>query len=103
MKGLLLSLGLAGVVFAAGGESIFKSKGCNACHQPDQDTPMAPSLKTIQGKYGGDVDALIAFLKGQASPKLWPEKAAIMKAQLGKIKDLSDAELKSLAEYILGK
>ncbi len=102
MKGLILSLGLAGFVFASG-EAIFKSKGCNACHKPDQDTPMGPSLKTIQGAYGGDVDALVKYLKGQAEAKVWPDKAAIMKAQLNKLKGLSDAELKALAEYILGK
>ena len=102
MKGVLLSLGLAGLAFA-GGESIFNSKGCNACHKPDQDTPMAPSLKTIQGKYGGDVNAMISFLKGQAPAKVWPDKAAIMKPQLDRIKGLSDSELKALAEYILGK
>ncbi|HHJ64634.1 MAG TPA: c-type cytochrome [Aquifex aeolicus] len=102
MKGLLLSLGLAGLVFA-GGESIFNSKGCNACHKPDQDTPMAPSLKTIQGKYGGDVDAMVKYLKGQGSPKVWPEKAAIMNPQLDRLKGLSDSELKALAEYMLGK
>ncbi len=102
MKGLLLSLGLAGLVFA-GGESIFNSKGCNACHKPDQDTPMAPSLKTIQGVYGGDVDAMIKYLKGELAPKVWPEKAAIMNPQLDRLKGLSDSELKALAEYMLGK
>lgn len=103
MKRLLITLSSAGLVFAAGGESIFNAKGCNACHKPDQDTPMGPSLKTIQGKYGGDVDAMIAFLKGQKEPIVWPDKAAIMRPQLDRIKDLSDDQLRALAEYILGK
>ncbi len=100
MKGLLLSLGLAGLVFASG-ESIFNAKGCAACHKPDQDTPMAPSLKTIKAKYGGDVNAMIAYLKGEGKPIVWPEKAAIMDPQLDRLKGLSDAELKALAEYML--
>ncbi len=103
MRKFFILLSLVGFTFASEGESIFKAKGCNACHKPDQDTPMAPSLKTIQGKYGGDVDAMIAFLKGQKEPIVWPDKAAIMKAQLARLKDLSDDQLRALAEYILGK
>jgi len=64
---------------------------------------MAPSLKTIQGKYGGDVDAMVKYLKGQKPAIVWPEKAAIMDPQLDRLKGLSDSELKALAEYMLGK
>ncbi|HIQ48407.1 MAG TPA: cytochrome C552, partial [Aquifex aeolicus] len=38
---------------------------------------------------------------GQAKPIVDPARAAIMNAQLAMIKNLSDAELKALAEFIL--
>lgn len=99
---MLILVAFSGVCLA-GGDSIFRAKGCNACHQPDSDSPMGPSLKTIAGKYGGDVSSMIQFLKGQKEPIVWPDKFNIMKPQLGRLKDLTDSEIKSLAEYILGK
>ena len=100
MKKLILTgLLVAGVSFAADGRAIFQSKGCASCHQVAVDT-VGPSLKKIAQAYGS-VDELVKYLKRQAQPKVWPEKAAIMSAQLAMIKNLSDAELKALVEFIL--
>ena len=81
------------------GKNLFTSKGCNACHQPAVDT-VGPSLKTI-AKYYNTPEELVKFLKGEADPKVWPEKFAQMKPQLAILKPLSEGELKAIASYIL--
>ncbi len=81
------------------GKNVFQSKGCAACHQPAADS-VGPSLKKIAQAYGS-VDELVKFLKGEAKPKVWPQKFAIMKPQLNQIKDLSEQDLKDMASYIL--
>lgn len=101
MKKLILSgLLVAGVSLAADGKAIFQSKGCASCHQPAVDT-VGPSLKKIAQAYTGKEEQLVKYLKGQAKPIVDPARAAIMNAQLAMIKNLSDAELKALAEFIL--
>ena len=101
MKKLILTgLLVAGVALAADGKAIFQSKGCASCHQPAVDT-VGPSLKKIAQAYTGKEEQLVKYLKGQAKPIVDPARAAIMNAQLAMIKNLSDAELKALAEFIL--
>ena len=101
MKKLILTgLLVAGVALAADGKAIFQSKGCASCHQPAVDG-VGPSLKKIAQAYAGKEEQLVKYLKGQAEPIVDPAKAAIMNAQLAMIKNLSDAELKALAEFML--
>ena len=101
MRKLLALVVLAGgVTFAADGAAIFKSKGCASCHQPAADT-VGPSLKKIAKAYAGKEDQLVKFLKGQAPAIVDPAKAAIMKAQLGMVKNLPEDQLKALAKYML--
>ncbi|NPB06284.1 MAG: c-type cytochrome [Aquificae bacterium] len=81
------------------GKKIFQQKGCNSCHQPEMET-VGPSLKKIAQAYGS-VEELVKYLKGEAEPKVDPAKANIMNPQLAQLKDLSEEDLKALAEYIL--
>jgi len=94
-----LAISVTGAM-AADGEAIFKSKGCAACHQPTADT-VGPSLKKMAQAYKGKEDHLIKFLKGEADPIVDPAKFGIMKPQLSKTKNLSDEELKALAEFMM--
>ncbi len=100
IKLLLVSLGGSLMVMAADGEAIFKQKGCTSCHRPDMDT-VGPSLKKIAQAYAGKKGDLVKFLKGQGEAIVDPAKASVMQMQLSRIKDLSDAELGALADYIL--
>ncbi len=87
------------------GNNLFNSKGCSACHQANTDL-VGPSLKLISTTYKGKMNELIKFLKGSGSPKLATGKFAnqyetVMKLQLNQIKNLSDKEIKDLAEFLL--
>lgn len=101
LAGALAGLTLmVGSVLAVDGKTVFQSKGCVGCHQP-QTPATGPSLKDIATKYNGNKADLIKFLKGQAKPKVEPGKFAIMKPQLNTTKALSDKELNALVDYIL--
>ncbi len=91
----------SGGASAEDGKKIFTAKGCNACHQPKADG-VGPGLHTIAKAYGS-VEELVKYLKGEAPPKVWPEKAAIMNPQLAQLKGLSEAEFRALAEYIMAQ
>ena len=82
------------------GESIFKSKGCAACHQPNADT-VGPGLNKIASVYKGNKDELIKFLNGEGKAIVDPAKEAIMKPNLETTKKLSREEKEALAEFIL--
>jgi cytochrome c len=94
MKTILSAVTVVGIVAAAGsgyaqsGADVVKTKGCFACHAPDE-KKVGPSYKDLAAKYSGDKAAegkLVAKLKeGKAHPKT----AA------------SDAELKAAVAYIL--
>ncbi len=101
MRGfIVLTLLFSGLGFAADGRALFKSKGCEACHLPTDNT-VAPSLKEIAQAYAGREDQLLRFLKEEAPAIVDPDRFAIMKAQLKVLKGLSDKELKAIAEYIM--
>ena len=82
------------------GESIFKSKGCTACHQAAADT-VGPALKKIASAYSGKKEDLIKFFSGEGKPIVDPAKEAVMKPQIEITKKLSKEEKEALAEYIL--
>jgi len=79
---------VAGPVLAQSGADLVKSKGCGTCHAQDQ-KKVGPSFNDIAAKYKGNAaaaDTIVARLKeGKGHPKV----AA------------SDAELKSLANFVL--
>lgn len=82
------------------GESIFKSKGCTACHQAAADT-VGPALKKIASAYNGKKEDLIKFFSGEGKAIVDPAKEAVMKPQIEITKKLSKEEKEALAEFIL--
>ncbi len=77
------------VAYAQSGESLAKSKGCNACHASD--AKVGPTFKEIATKYRGDKSAearLIGKIKdGNGHPKVLA----------------SDDELKAVVQYVLSQ
>ena len=94
MKTILSAVILAGMAAAAdssyaqSGADVVNTKGCLACHAPDE-KKIGPSYKDLAAKYSSDKaaeDKLVAKLKeGKAHPKT----------------PASDAELKAAVAYIL--
>ncbi len=82
------------------GETIFKAKGCSACHH-SKNEGAGPSLSKISEVYNKDKNRLINFLKGKEKPIVDPQKFGIMSPQLNTTKLMSDDELSALADYIL--
>ncbi|WP_456464264.1 c-type cytochrome [Persephonella sp.] len=82
------------------GETIFKAKGCAACHHTKNEG-VGPSLSKISQVYSQDKSKLINFLKGKEKPIVDPQKFGIMSPQLNATKAMSDDELSALADFIL--
>jgi len=84
------SLVLAGTANAQSGADLFKQKGCGNCHAAAE-KKVGPSLKDLAAKYKSDEGAVAnasAKLKdGKGHPKI----------------TASDAEIKALVMYALGK
>jgi cytochrome c len=102
---MLTALLTAGPALAADGAALFQSKGCSACHHATEDRSaqgLGPSLQQVAEAYGGDSEAVEAFLKGEGEPKVYPDKYPIMKTQLGITKALPEEELQALASYLAG-
>ncbi len=97
--------GLVGVSFlistsmAADGKTIFKKKGCGACHKETVNA-VGPSVKHIAEVYKGDVNKMIAYLKGEHPAIVDPKKEKMMARFLKKLHGLSEGELHALAEYL---
>ena len=92
------------IAFASQGEALFKSNGCPLCHHPEEDRMeqgLGPSLAQVAEAYRGDSDAMQAFLRGKAEPRVFPEHFVIMKGRLVRIASLSDEHLNALVEFIL--
>jgi cytochrome c551/c552 len=96
------SLILGTMLWAAdgGGEATFHSFHCNICHKPDRRSA-GPSLSEIAKAYNGQQELLAQYLKGQAEPLIDLGKERVMKGQLKKTKEISDAERGELVGYIL--
>ena len=82
-----------------GGEATFQSLKCHMCHKPARRSA-GPSLAEIAKTYSGQ-QRLVQFLKGEAEPLLDLGNRQVMERQLEKTKELSDAQRKDLADYIL--
>jgi cytochrome c len=87
--------------YAGDGEAIFKSQGCQLCHKKESSSKVNPSLTEISQAYQGNEEQLIKYLKGESDAIVKPKKSGMMKRQIQKTKNLSDADLKSLANYLL--
>ena len=83
------------------GETIFKSQGCMSCHKKESTSKVNPSLTEISQVYQGKEEQLIKYLKGESEAIVRPDKSNLMKRHIEKTKKLSDADLKSLAGYLL--
>jgi len=83
------------------GETIFKSQGCMSCHKKESTSKVNPSLTEISQAYQGKEEQLIKYLKGESEAIVRPDKSNLMKRHIEKTKKLSDADLKSLAGYLL--
>lgn len=92
------------MAFANQGEALFKANGCPLCHHPREsrmEQGLGPSLAQVAEPYRGDPDAMQAFLRGKANPRVLPEHFDIMKGQLVRIASLSDEHLSAIVEFIL--
>ena len=83
------------------GEALFKSQGCTACHRPESSSKVNPSLTEIAQMYQGKEDQLTRYLNGEAEAIVKPDKAGMMKRHIEKTKQLSDADRKSIADFIM--
>jgi len=83
-----------------GGEATFQSLRCNTCHKPDRRSA-GPSLPEIAKAYNGQQQRLAQYLKGESEPLIDLGKGQVMERKLEKTKEISDAERKDLADYIL--
>ena len=89
--------------YAGDGEAIFKSQGCMTCHKKGGTSKINPSLAEISQAYQGKEAQLIKYLKGESDAIVRPEKGSMMKRQIEKTKNLSDADRKALADYMLSQ
>jgi len=89
--------------YADDGEAIFKSQGCMSCHKKQSTSKVNPSLAEISMAYQGKEEQLIKYLKGESEAIVRPEKANLMKRHIEKTRNLSDADRKALADYILSQ
>lgn len=82
------------------GQELFEGKGnCAACHQPNQKI-IGPSIQEIAKIYKEQNGNIIDFLKNDAKPIVDPSQYEVMKTNFSITKNMSDAELKALEEYI---
>ena len=83
------------------GETIFKSIGCMSCHKKESSSKVNPSLREISVAYQGKEAQLVKYLKGESEAIVRPEKSNLMKRKIEKTKNLSEADRKALADFIL--
>jgi cytochrome c len=83
------------------GEAIFKSQGCMSCHKKESSSKVNPSLSEISQAYQGKEGQLVKYLKGESEAIVRPEKSSMMKRQIEKTKNLTDADCKALADFIM--
>ena len=95
MKSMLLvlaaagSMAMAGAANAQAGADLAKSRGCLGCHDLDK-KKIGPGFKDVAAKYKGNKEAEAKLIAALKEGKGHPTKVAA-----------SDAELKSLVQYVL--
>jgi len=95
-----LGVALGTSAWAADGKAVFDAARCAGCHKPDTDG-VGPSLTAMAAAYGEGKGELVAFLAGEAEPRMDSGKFAIMKPNLRRTMALSDDERGALADFIL--
>jgi cytochrome c len=97
MKSILLmlfaagSMAIAGAANAQAGADLAKSKGCLGCHDLDK-KKVGPGFKDVAAKYKGNKEAEAKLVTALKEGKGHPSKVAA-----------TDAELKSLVQYVLSQ
>lgn len=94
----------AGPGSGSSGKEVFKAKGCMGCHNPtvDQaDQGLGPSIAQLARAYATDRPGLIAFLKGNGQPRVYPDKVQVMQPMRELIHNLPDYKFEALADFIL--
>lgn len=82
-------------------QALMKSNKCTKCHAADKDRS-GPSLKKIAAKYKGKADGEEKIIKNlTTSPKVKLDDGSEEEHKVIKTKD--DAQLKNLAQWILGQ
>ena len=88
------------------GQAFFEKRGCASCHNPTKDQVdmgLGPSVEQISGAYKDDRDGLMSFLKGDGSPRVYPDQFSMMQGPLAGLSTLPEEDLGKLADHILGK
>lgn len=98
---LAVIVSAAPAIAAEQGETLFKSQGCTACHRPQSASKVNPSLTEIARIYQGKEDHLIRYMNGEAEAIVNPDQAGMMKRYIEKTRQLSDADRKAIADFIM--
>jgi cytochrome c len=80
----------------AGGEELYKAKGCTACHGADAKTSIMPTYPNLAGQ---NAEYLLTQMKDIKSGARNNGQTAVMK---GIVAGVSDDDLSALATYIAG-
>jgi cytochrome c len=97
MKQVLLmaaALTVAAPALAADGAKLYMEKTCVACHGKDAKTPLAPNYPKLAGQSAAYAEAQMKDIKSGARNN---GQTAAMK---GVMHLVSDAEIKTLADYL---
>ena len=89
------------VCWAQQQSDIFTSLHCGACHKVDVSTRAFPSLKEIAKAYEDKEAQLAAYFKGKGQSLVRPDEASRMGRYIEKTQALSDADRKSLVDFIM--
>ena len=95
MKSILLAMAatgsmvLAGAAYAQAGADLAKAKNCMGCHDLEK-KKVGPAFKDVAAKYKDNKEAEAKLVTALKEGKGHPSKAAA-----------SDAELKTLVQYVL--
>lgn len=82
------------------GKELFEGVGnCTACHKPDAKI-IGPSITEIARIYKEQNGDMVNFLKGNGNPIVDPSQYEIMKTNFAITKNMSDAELQAIADYM---
>lgn len=81
--------------------NIFTSLHCGACHKAEESTKAFPSLKEIEKAYEGKEAQLAAYFQGKGQSLVRPDEASRMGKYIEKTKALSDADRKTLVDFIM--
>jgi len=85
---------LSASAFAADGKTLYNDKTCSACHGPAGNKPIMPDYPKIAGQNAKYIEKQMADIKSGARAN---GNSAAMK---GVMHLVSDAEIKTLAEYV---